>query len=295
MSPILVLGLNGLLGSTLVRQFPHHVIGLNRQQCDLQDQHALAAALRQFRPAALINAAGYTHVDQAESDASTCYQANSDAVQMLAETCDRADCLLVQVSTNFVFHGSSDRKVAFVEEEDCNPLGVYASSKYRAEHCARRAGKHLVVRTCGLYSHLPAPGQRKHFVQRILELASTKPTLQMIDDQHMTPTYVPHLAAAIEYLVGLRLANEIPNGTFHLTNAGATTWFEFTRELFRIAGISTHIQPISTDEYAAPAPRPAFSVLDVRKYLALGGPPMPDWRDALQEWQRSRTANCKVG
>lgn len=291
MSPTLILGANGLLGSALLEQLSPQASGLTRNEFDLTSTRQMEAIFQHYRPRAVINAAAYTHVDQAETEPERCYAVNTQAVRSLVDLCNRWHCLLVQISTNFVFHGSADRKTPFQEEEDCNPHSIYAHSKYQAEQWARQSKKYLIVRTCGLYSHLPARGQRQHFVDRILSLAG--PELRLIDDQRCTPTYVPHLAKAMEFLLTARLQGQIANGLYHLTNQGSATWYEFTQELFTVAGVTTPVEPVSTAEFAAPAARPAYSVLDVRKYRALGGPELPEWKSALQEWKTARHSSSR--
>jgi dTDP-4-dehydrorhamnose reductase len=128
----------------------------------------------------------------------------------------------------------------------------------------------------------------------MLRLGSTRPELRVVADQHCTPTYVPHLARALLFLVGATPGRPAPWGTYHVTNTGQTTWYEFAQEIFRCAGMQVAIRPITTAEYGAPAARPSYSVLDTTAYHRLGGPPMPDWKAALveycAEWQSQQGA-----
>ncbi len=164
--------------------------------------------------------------------------------------------------------------------------GIYAVTKYEGERAAACWAKHLIVRTCGLYarpSHLAA----KNFVKTILRLARTKPKLRVVDDQCCTPSYVPHVARAVLFLVGAdgaRGEGGAPWGIYNATNRGETTWCGMAREIVRLAGLDVPVEPITTAEFAAPAPRPAYSVLDTAAYHRLGGPAMPDWKQALAEY-----------
>jgi dTDP-4-dehydrorhamnose reductase len=126
-----------------------------------------------------------------------------------------------------------------------------------------------------------------NFVKTMLRLGGVRPELRVVDDQHCTPTYVPHLARAILFLLGVNPTSggsPAPWGIYHVTNTGEATWREFADEIFRQAGMSVAVHPITTAEYNASAARPSYSVLDTSAYHRLGGPAMPDWRAALKEY-----------
>jgi dTDP-4-dehydrorhamnose reductase len=130
----------------------------------------------------------------------------------------------------------------------------------------------------------PSHQQARNFVKTVLRLAQSRPNLRVVADQFCTPSYVPHVARAALFLLGLNAAGPAPWGTYHVTNRGATNWHEFACEIARLAGLSVALEAITTTEYGAAAPRPAYSVLDTTAYHRLGGPPMPDWREALAEY-----------
>ena len=129
----------------------------------------------------------------------------------------------------------------------------------------------------------PATPRRGNFVKTILRLARKQPTLRVVADQHCTPSYVPHVARAMLFLLGVG-GSPAPWGIYHVTNQGATTWHEVAQEIVRRAGLGTQVDAITTAEYGPAAPRPAYSVLDTAAYHRLGGPPMPDWKTALAEY-----------
>ena len=118
----------------------------------------------------------------------------------------------------------------------------------------------------------------------MLRLGCVQSRLLVVNDQHCTPTYVPHLAKAVLFLAGYNAANPAPWGIYHVTNTGATTWHGFAKEIFRQAEMDVVVEPVSTAEYGGLAPRPKYSVLDTTAYHSLGGPPMPHWKEALQEY-----------
>ena len=162
---------------------------------------AVLETLRRLAPRAVIHCAAYTQVDQAETDAARCRAVNVTAVESLAEACRELDCPLVQISTDYLFAGSPGSAGRGGKTTRRRPQGVYAVTKFEGERAAAAWPKHLIVRTCGLYarpSHLAA----RNFVKTILRLARTQPKLRVVDDQQCTPSYVPHVARAIVYLLG---------------------------------------------------------------------------------------------
>ena len=185
--------------------------------------------------------------------------------------------------TDYVFAGNPSQGKPYKESDRPMPQGVYALTKWEGEQAAAQWPKHWIVRTCGLYARREH-AEAKNFVKTMLRLGSTRPQVQVVDDQACTPTYVPHLARAILYLSGVSAPAAAPFGIYHVTNRGATTWRGFAAEIFRLAGLPVDVLPITTAQYGAPAPRPAYSVLDTSAYHALGGPAMPGWEEVLGEY-----------
>jgi dTDP-4-dehydrorhamnose reductase len=268
-----------------------------------------------IKPDAIINCAAYTAVDKAESEPEKCRAVNAVAVEHLVRACDRLDCPLVQISTDYVFGAVSPAPRPWRETDPCQPQGVYARTKLEGERAAAQHPKHLILRTCGLYAR-PSDPRAVNFVKTMLRLGASRPELRIVADQHCTPTFVPHFARAILFLLdgcpgiacgaGVSPARAAgtaapqdckpaPWGIYHVTNTGEATWREFAAEIFQQAGMQVDIRPITTAEYGAPAARPSYSVLDTAAYHRLGGPPMPDWKAALAEyfaeWRELRTEN----
>jgi dTDP-4-dehydrorhamnose reductase len=280
---IAVTGAYGQLGGELCRLLGSRATPLDIDTLDLTDAPAVGKTLRELRLDALINCAAYTQVDRAESQADACRAVNATAVEHLARACAWLDCPLVQISTDYVFGGESGRTAPYREEDPPSPRGVYAQTKFEGEQAAARHPKHLIVRTCGLYAR-PTDERAGNFVKTMLHLGGAGKELRVVADQHCTPSYVPHVARAVLFLLGATAGKAAPWGIYHVTNRGATTWYEFAGEIFRQAGMEVSVRAISTVEYGAAAPRPAYSVLDTAAYHRLGGPPMPDWRTALAEY-----------
>jgi dTDP-4-dehydrorhamnose reductase len=283
---IAVTGVGGQLGSELARQLGHDCLPLDRRACDLTDPLAVGRALNHMRPRAVINAAAYTKVDLAEKEVDLCRLVNATAVGRLAEVCGQLDCPLLQVSTDYVFDGYPPRNTPLTENDPPQAKGIYASTKLAGELAARSNPRHFVVRTCGLYGRLAPDAKSGNFVETMLRLGRERGHVRVVDDQHCTPSYVPHVARAIRFLIGTEAY-----GTYHVVNAGATTWHDFAAEIFRLAGMQVRLERITTAEFGAAAPRPAYSVLDTAKYHSLGGPKMPNWREALREYLCERLAS----
>jgi dTDP-4-dehydrorhamnose reductase len=278
-----VTGAYGQLGGELCRQVGGDAIPLDIDTLDLTDGPAVMQRLLALKPGAIVNCAAYTQVDKAESQPEKCRAVNATAVEHLARACAVLDCPLVQISTDYVFGAACAEPRPWREDDPCRPQGVYARTKLEGEQAAAKHAKHVIVRTCGLYAR-PSDSRAANFVRTMLRLGGVRPELRVVADQRCTPTYVPHLAQAIVFLVGAADGCHAPWGTYHVTNTGQTTWFEFATEIFRETQMQVVVRPITAAEYGAPAARPSYSVLDTTAYHRVGGPAMPDWRSALVEY-----------
>jgi dTDP-4-dehydrorhamnose reductase len=273
-----VVGAQGQLGSELCRQLGSQAVGLDLPAFDLTDRRGVLRILAGAAPPVVINTAAYTRVDDAEQDHVRCREINETGVAHLVEACRQTGSVLIQISTDYVFGGDAARSTPYRETDLPAPQSVYAKTKLAGEDQARRWEKHFIVRTCGLYGG-PAPRSAGNFVSTMLRLAETRQKIRVVRDQRLTPSYVPHVARAILFL---RTTEAF--GTYHVVNAGQTTWFEFASEIFRVARCQVQLQAVTSADYPAKATRPRYSVLDTSKYHALpGGPAMPDWHEALAE------------
>ena len=294
---VLIIGRHGQLGSELCRQMGDHALGLTRAELDITSAADVGRVLRAYHPTAVVNATAYTRVDRAEDDAAECRLINATAVGHLAEACARLDCPLVHVSTDYVFGAAGMRDRPYRETDSPGPQSVYAQTKLEGEIMAALAPRHFILRSCGLYGRRPVAthgGKAANFVDTMLRLAGERDEVRVVNDQHCTPTSASDLARAIVFLIqnetgadegaGGKFDRGAAYGLFHVTNAGATTWRDFAAEIFRLRGLQTRLTAITTAEYGAKAPRPAYSVLDCSKYEALGGPPMTSWQEALARY-----------
>ena len=248
---IAVTGAGGQLGGELCRQLKTAALPLDVPEFDLTVSESVRRALWAARPTAVINTAAYTQVDRAEQDPDRCRQVNAAGVGSLAQVCSELNVPLVQISTDYVFGLDETRGVPYREEDEPGPQGVYGQSKLAGERQAASWAQHLIVRSCGLYGK-PGPKTPGNFVETMLRLGKQRSSLRIVDDQHCTPSYVPHVARAILFLL-----NSGSRGTYHVVNRGATTWYDFAQEIFRRARLEVTLERITTAEYGAPAPRRA--------------------------------------
>lgn len=284
---IAVTGAGGQLGWELCQQLGQRALPLDRARLDVGDRDSVLRTIAAARPAAVINTAAYTAVDKAEQEPAVAFRANADAVAYLAEACGEVNCPLLQISTDYVFGDAAAPRAPHHEDEPVLAQGQYAQSKLAGEAAARHWTKHFIVRTCGLYGEAPPGKKPNNFVETMLRLAGERDSLRIVDDQYCTPSYVRHVARAALFLV-----ETDAYGTYHVVNTGSTNWLGFATEIFRLANKPMRLEPITTAQYNAPAPRPAYSVLATTKYHALGGPVMPDWKAALAEYLSVRACRA---
>jgi dTDP-4-dehydrorhamnose reductase len=271
--PILLVGDRGMLG----RAFRELLTGQVRawQGFDLPDfdaaEPAQVRALFRKPWSIVINCAAYTNVDGAEEHEAAALRGNATAPRLLAEACVAAGIPLVHFSTDYVFGGRAS--APYPTDAPIEPLGAYGRTKAAGEQAIRSlGGRHLIVRTSWLY----APWGN-NFVRTMAKLTRDKPALKVVSDQRGRPTSAEHLAAS-----ALALLDRGSSGTFHVTDGGECTWYEFTVAIAQALGRTCAISPCATAEFPRPAPRPAYSVLDLSETEALLGP-MPDWRTNLAD------------
>jgi dTDP-4-dehydrorhamnose reductase len=277
---VVITGAGGQLGSELVRLLGSSAVPLSRTDLDLRDPLAIRDTISRLHPAAVINCAAWTAVDAAEQHADDCFAVNATAVGHLAEACAATGSRLVQVSTDYVFGHDEQRSRPYLEDDPPAPLSVYGASKLAGEQAARGCPRHLVVRTCGLYSTAAnGPVRGRNFLDTMLALAATRRDVRVVADQICTPSYVPHVALGI-----LRLLTVDAQGTFHVTNAGETSWFGLASELFRQAGLPIEVAAIASHEYPSPVARPRYSVLDTSRFAAATGSHLPSWTEGVSDY-----------
>ncbi|MEM8756766.1 MAG: dTDP-4-dehydrorhamnose reductase [Planctomycetota bacterium] len=272
--PVLVIGGDGMLGRAVLARLKaqrERIAAPGLDRLDLTSRGSIGGAVAAGGWKTVINCAAYTDVDAAETDEAAARAVNADGPALLAEACAMSGARLVHVSTDYVFGGKATRP--YSTDEPLSPIGVYGSTKADGERAVAAASpKNIVVRTSWLY----APWA-KNFVRTMATLTRTKDTLKVVSDQRGTPTSAEHLAEVM-----LDLVRGGGRGIYHATDGGECTWFDLACAVCDGLGHTCDITPCTTDEFPRPAPRPAYSVLDVSKTEAARGP-MPGWRDNLAD------------
>lgn len=273
----MILGATGLLGRVLLREWQgDEVVGLSSRDVDICDADKVQEVVEKTCPDWIVLAAAYTNVDECESHADLAFAVNRDGAVNVAKAAQQAGAKLLFLSSDYVFDG---RMTSPYEPGDArNPQSVYGRSKAEAEvRLLEVLPECCIARTSWLFGT-----GGKCFPDTILKLAATRPALDVVDDQRGCPTYTVDLATAI-----IALCRKQAHGIVHVTNAGDCSWFEFAREIVKGAGLATDVRPVSSQQMARPAPRPAYSVLS-SKGLQQYGIPMPTWQDALQRYLQER-------
>jgi dTDP-4-dehydrorhamnose reductase len=279
LSRFLVTGAGGQLGADLLRVLagtPHQTVGLTRAELDVADPAAVETAVADTRPDVVLNAAAYTAVDAAEADEEAAAAVNATGPATLAQVCAVRGGRLLHVSTDYVFAG--DASSPYEVGASTGPRSAYGRTKLAGERAVRELlpERSWVVRTAWVYGE--AGG---NFVRTMVRLAGQRDTLDVVDDQHGSPTWSRDLAAG---LVALATSADgtVPPGTYHCTNSGSTTWCGLARAVFDELGADPRrIRPVDTAAVPRPASRPAYSVLSDASWRAVGLPPLRPWRDAL--------------
>lgn len=267
---LLVTGAAGMLGTDVVRSARaagHDVIALTRAALDVSDPAAVADALTEHRPEAVVNCAAWTDVDGAEEDEAGASAINGAGAGNVARAAASSDARLVHVSTDYVFDGSKESP--YVESDPTGPLSAYGRSKLEGERqVAAGGGRHAIVRSSWLFG---AAG--RNFVATMLGFGAEREEVRVVTDQVGCPTWTGHLAPAL-----VSLADGDAQGLMHVAATGAASWHDLAVEAFRLAGIDCRVEPTTTDEFRRPAPRPAYSVLGSERADA---PRLAAWQEGL--------------
>jgi len=283
MSTVLI-GSQGQLAGDLAPLLEDGTVGWGHGDLDITDAAAVTEKIKALQPELVINTAAYNLVNQAEREPEVAYRVNALGARNLALACSEIDATLLHVSSDYVFGLDAERGEPYVENDEPGPQGAYAQSKLAGEYYVRSlCPKHFVVRTCGLYGRA-ATRVKGNFVETMLRLGAERDRLTVVDDQRCTPSWTRDVARAIA-----ALSQTEAYGVYHATNAGSMTWCEFAREIFQQAGLPVDVQPITTAEFGAAAPRPGYSVLSCEKLKAAIGLELPAWQEALAEYLRLRT------
>ena len=275
---ILITGCNGQLGNEmqlLEKENPQHTyFNTDLAELDITDQQAIEQFVNDNQIDGIVNCAAYTAVDKAEDNEELCQKLNAEAPAYLAHAIGQRGGWMIQISTDYVFDGT--QHTPYTEDADTCPNSVYGKTKLVGElNVQKLCEKSMIIRTAWLYSTFG-----NNFVKTMIRLGKEKPELGVIFDQIGTPTYARDLAVAIMTAVN----KGIVPGVYHFSNEGVISWYDFTKAIHRIAGITTcHVRPLHTAEYPTPAKRPHYSVLDKTKIKQTYGIEIPYWEESLKE------------
>ena len=273
---ILITGSNGQLGNeikllqAMYAQYTWFNTDVN--ELDITDKAAIEHFVESNEIGGIVNCAAYTAVDKAESDLLLARKLNADAPAFLAEAVVKRGGWMVQVSTDYVFDGT--KHTPYVESDEPCPNSVYGQTKLEGEQAvANFCPNSMIIRTAWLYSEFG-----NNFVKTMIRLGKEREQLGVIFDQVGTPTYAHDLATAIMTAID----KGIKPGIYHFSNEGVTSWYDFTKSIHRLSGITTcQVSPLHTVEYPTPANRPAYSVLDKTKIKTTYGIEIPHWEESL--------------
>jgi len=269
---ILILGSCGMLGHELIEVFKgkHELTLWDRDEIDIADKDDVTKKIFDLNPDIVINAAAYTAVDDAESNNEIAYKVNGYAVGYLSSVCKEINSLLIHFSTDYVFDGQS--KSGYDENYQAeNPLNEYGKSKLLGEKMIADINpRYYLVRTSWLFGK-----SGKNFIETMIKLALEGKELKVVNDQIGSPTYAKDLALKIKELV----ESKRPYGIYHITNSGTCSWYDFAKEIFKLANLNPGIRPVGTDQFPAPAKRPGYSILINTKL-----PNLRSWQEALKEY-----------
>ena len=277
---VLVTGAQGQLGYDVCRRLTALGIehrGIDLADLDITDECAVQAYVSDYAPDVIMHNAAYTAVDRAETEPALCRNVNANGTNYLAESAARAGAKFVYISTDYVFDG--EKKGAYRPDDLPCPVSVYGSTKEEGERFVRAAtDRHFIVRISWVFGL-----HGKNFVRTMLRLAETHDTLNVVCDQVGSPTYTADLAVLLCDMIRTE-----KYGTYHATNAGICSWYDFACEIFRQAGKDVRVVPVTTEEYLRMAPqqakRPKNSVMEQDKLVRNGFALLPDWKDALARY-----------
>lgn len=273
---ILITGSKGQLGIEIIRQLRknsvYQVIGMDKDELNIVNLDDINETILSVKPDVVINCAAHTAVDLCETDIENAYKINAIGPRNLAIASEKVGAKFVQVSTDYVFNGNENQP--YREDNETCPNSIYGKSKLMGEQFTKEfCSKYFIVRTAWLY------GEGNNFVRTMLKLAQNNKELNVVNDQFGSPTSTVDLAKAI-----IDLINTENYGTYHGTCEGQCSWYDFAKKIFEISNIDIKVNPVSSEEFKRPAPRPKYSVLDNFMFKLVELNSFRKWEDSLIEY-----------
>lgn len=273
---VLVTGVKGQLGYDVVKELAKRgieAVGVDIDEMDITEATSVERVIREAAPDAVIHCAAYTAVDAAEDNEELCRRVNAEGPRNIARVCRDLDIKMIQISTDYVFSGLGERP--WEPEDAAEPQSVYGQTKYEGEKAVQEIlDKYFIVRIAWVFGI-----NGKNFVKTMLNLAKTRDTLTVVNDQFGSPTYTYDLARLLVDMV-----QSEKYGVYHATNEGICSWYDFACAIFKEAGLEVKVLPVTSAEYAAKAKRPANSRMSKKKLEEMGFDRLPTWQDALKRY-----------
>jgi len=283
---VAVTGANGQLGTDLCQALHNFdVIPFAHTDIEIADMASVRKAILKCKPSIVINTAAYVRVDDCEDEKDKAFKVNALGARNVAVVAQELGARLIHISTDYVFGGEAEsRTIPYTEFDTPIPLSIYGKSKLASESLVRHfCHRHFIVRASALFGVAGSSGKGGNFIETMLRLARERDELRVVNDQVFSPTYTSDLAWKIA-----KLMTTDYYGIFHITNKGACSWYEFTVEILKLAGIKTPVVPITSDQYPQKARRPRYSVLDNYQLRLLGMDDMRPWQEALEDYLVAR-------
>lgn len=273
---VLVTGVKGQLGFDIVRVCQEEgieAVGVDIEEMDITDYEAVAKVIKNSNVDAVIHCSAYTAVDKAEEDIDTCNKVNVEGTRNIALVCRELDVKMMYFSTDYVFDGQGQRP--WQVDDAPSPINVYGKSKYLGEQEVKKLiEKHFIIRISWVFGI-----NGNNFVKTMLRLGGERDELNVVDDQIGAPTYTYDLAQ-----LAVAMIQSDKYGTYHVTNEGDISWYEFAKEIFLQAGIEVKVNTVSSSEFKSVAKRPSNSRMDKSRLDAAGFKRLPSWQDALKRY-----------
>ncbi|MBX9734896.1 MAG: dTDP-4-dehydrorhamnose reductase [Chitinophagaceae bacterium] len=292
MKPLVVVtGVNGQLGwelQQLASAFTSYdFLFANRDMLDLEDTDMIPFFFEKNKPDYFINCAAYTAVDKAETEKGKAFLINALSVGEMAKQCAILDIPFITISTDYVFNGNGADgidKMPYLPNSSIDPINYYGLSKAEGELLAKKYhAKTIIVRTSWVYS-----SHGNNFVKTMLRLMKERPAINVVVDQFGSPTYAGDLASALMQIVMALESGNTHYGTYHYSNTGIISWYEFAVAIQQKTGLPCLVNPIPTDQYPTPAKRPVYSAMDSSTITADFGIKLHDWKESLTKFIESR-------
>jgi len=275
---IVIIGSTGQLGIDLMKalKYEHEVIGLTHQNIEVTDYNS-CLILKKHHPDIIINTAAFHKTDQCEEEPLKTFSVNAIGARNMATISIEIEAITIFISTDYVFNGSKNEP--YTEDDNPNPINTYGISKLAGELYTKQNPKHYIIRLASLFGVAGASGKGGNFVETMITKAKKNEPINVVNDMWMSPTYTKDAATTIKKII----ESKLPFWTYHATNQGYCSWFQFAKEIFKLLGLNPALTPIKTEQLKMKAKRPKFSALKSIK-LPKYGIQVREWKQALHDY-----------